>query len=290
MSTGGTAMAGQAALDPVVQAIRTQGYAVIPGVLSPGIVADLVAASDRLQAADAERFGQEFLHRIGQTGFIINVGDRDPAFTRLLSERPAQPVVDAVLGQDAFLYLFQGVIVPPGGGMGAFPWKWHCDLFHVTQDVGDRSFVPGLNCLFYLDDVNAENGATWVLPATQGLPDSDVPVADVGYTSQTAVQVTAKAGSMIIFNPLLWHCAGHNRTDRPRRAVKMLFVRSWMMPQMDYPRSIRPEILQCLDEQGRRIVGCDTRVPRSFEELVASWRSGSARDDSLGQTDRTVSA
>jgi len=290
MSIDGTAMTGQLDLDPVVEAIRTQGYAVIPKVLSPGFVADLAAASDQLQAADAERFGREFLHRIGQTGFIINVGDRDPAFTRLLSERPAQPVVDALLGPDAFLYLFQGVIVPPGGGMGAFPWKWHCDLFHVTQDVRDRNFVPGLNCLFYLDDVNAENGATWVLPATHGLPDSDVPVADADYTSQAAVQVTAEAGSVITFNPLLWHCAGHNRTDRPRRAVKMLFVRGWMMPQMDYPRSIRPEILQRLDEQGRRIVGCDTRVPRSFEELVASRRSGPTRDDSLGQIDWTMQA
>jgi ectoine hydroxylase-related dioxygenase (phytanoyl-CoA dioxygenase family) len=193
-------------------------------------------------------------------------------------------VVDAVLGQDAFLYLFQGVIVPPDGGMGTFPWKWHCDLFHVTQDVRNRSFIPGLNCLYYIDDVNAENGATWVLPATQGLPDNEVPVADADYTAQAAVQVTAAAGSVIIFNPLLWHCAGNNRTDRPRRAVKMLFVRSWMMPQMDYARSIRPEILQRLDQQGRRIVGCDTRVPRSFDELVASWISGS----SPGQTDGTV--
>jgi ectoine hydroxylase-related dioxygenase (phytanoyl-CoA dioxygenase family) len=282
MSPGRTDI--QADLGSVVEAIRTQGYAVIPDVLDPGLVADLAVASDRLQAADAERFGPEFLHRIGQTGFIVNVGDRDPAFTRLLGDRPAQPVVDAVLGQDTFLYLFQGVIVPPGGGLGAFPWKWHCDLFHVTQDVRDRSFVPGLNCLYYLDDVDAENGATWVLPATQGLPDSEVPVADADYTAQAATQVTAASGSVIIFNPLLWHCAGHNRTNRPRRAVKMLFVWSWMMPQMDYARSIRPEILQRLDQQGRRIVGCDTRVPRSFEELVASWPPGG----SLGQTDGTV--
>jgi ectoine hydroxylase-related dioxygenase (phytanoyl-CoA dioxygenase family) len=265
-------------VDHAVEAIATRGYVVIPGLLDSGFVADLIAASDRLQAADAERFGPEFLYRIGQTGFIVNVGDRDPAFERLLAQRPAQPVVDAVLGQDAFLYLFQGVIVPPGGGMGAFPWKWHCDLFHVTQDVRDRAFVPGLNCLFYVDDVTSENGATWVLPATHGLPDDEVPVTDPGFTSQVAVQVAATAGSAIIFNPLLWHCAGHNRTDRPRRAVKMLYVRGWMMPQLDYSRSIRPEVLERLDEQGRRIVGCDSQVPRSLEELIASWRSRPARD------------
>lgn len=253
-----------------IEAIDTRGYVLVPDVLEPGFVDDLVSACERLHAQDVERFGAQYLYRIGQEGFVVNVGDRDPAFERLLTERPAQPVVDAVLGDDAFLYLFQGVIVPPGGGMGAYPWKWHCDLFHVTQDVRDRSFVPGLNCLFYVDDVHRANGATWVIPSTHGLPDQEVPITDPDYTARAAVQIEARAGSVIIFNPLLWHCAGHNRTDRPRRAIKMLFVRGWMMPQMDYARSIRPEVLDRLDEPGRRIVGCASRVPRSFEELVAA--------------------
>lgn len=277
MSTGTVPVDGRTAVtldvDSAVADIATQGYVIVPDVLDSGLVADLITACERLRAEDAEQFGAEYLHRIGQEGFVVNVGDRDPAFFRLLAERPVQAVVDAVLGTEAFLYLFQGVLVPQGGGMGAYPWKWHCDLFHVTQDVSAPSFVPGLNCLFYIDDVNSENGATWVIPATHGLSNDDVPITDSGYIAETAVQVEATAGSVIIFNPLLWHCAGHNRTPVPRRAVKMLYVRSWMMPQMDYARSIRAQLLNRLDDEGRRIVGCTSRVPRSFEDLAAIRQS-----------------
>jgi ectoine hydroxylase-related dioxygenase (phytanoyl-CoA dioxygenase family) len=255
-------------VETALTAIASQGYVIVPKAIDGADARGLVDAMDRLQEEDRVTLGAEYLYRIGQEGFIINVGDRDPAFQRLLMGRPAQAIVDAVLGPDAFLYLYQGVVVPPGGGRGAFPWKWHCDLFHVTQDVGDPQFVPGLNCLYYLDDVHAENGATWVIPGTHGLTDEHVPIQDSEYLNSASLQVEAPAGSVIIFNPLLWHCAGHNRTDRPRRAVKMLYVRSWMLPQMDYARSTRPEVLEALDDDGRRILGCDSAVPRSFEAMV----------------------
>jgi ectoine hydroxylase-related dioxygenase (phytanoyl-CoA dioxygenase family) len=252
--------------------LEARGYLVVPDVLDAAFAADLAQAVDRLGGEDRDRYGRDYLYRLGQEGFVINVGDRDPAFARLLMSRPTQPLVDAVLGPDAFLYLYQGVVVPSGGGAGAYPWKWHCDLFHVTQEVGDPSFVPGLNCLYYLDDVDADNGATWVIPATQGLGVDQVPVADPEYLARAPRQVTARAGSVIVFNPLLWHCAGHNRTDRPRRAVKMLYVHSWMLPQLDYARATRQQVLASLDDDGRRILGCSSVVSRSFEEMVAMSR------------------
>ena len=255
-----------------LESIATQGYIVVPDALDRATVRELGDAVDRLSAEDQAQYGQDYLYRIGQEGFVINVGDRDPAFQRLLMSRPAQAVVDAVLGTDAFLYLYQGVIVPPGGGRGAYPWKWHCDLVHVTQECGDPDFVPGLNCLYYLDDVAAENGATWVIPASQGLADDQVPITDPSYLDRSQAQVEALRGSVIIFNPLLWHCAGYNATTRPRRAVKMLYVRSWMLPQMDYARSTRRQVLDGLDDEGRRILGCSSVVPRSFEEMVAMAR------------------
>lgn len=254
-------------LSAAVAAIRSQGYVVVPGVLAPELVNSLAAALDELRAEDCARFGTDYLYRIGQEGFVINVGDRGAAFERLLMERPVMGVVDVLLGPGAFLYLFQGVIVPPGGGVGAYPWKWHCDLYHVSLEVSDRTFLPGLNCLFYLDDVDSRNGGTWIIPGTQGLTDGEVPYGEEEFMRRAAFQVEARAGSVVIFNPLLWHCAGANTTDRPRRAVKMLMIREWMLPQMDYARSIRAQVLNRLDDQALRIIGHGSRVPRSFEEL-----------------------
>jgi ectoine hydroxylase-related dioxygenase (phytanoyl-CoA dioxygenase family) len=254
-------------------AITAQGYIIIPDVLTPSLIQSLSEALDALRAEDVARFGEQYLYRIGQEGFVINVADRHAAFERLLMERPVTGIVDALLGPGAFLYLFQGVIVPPGGGVGAYPWKWHCDLYHVALDVADRTFIPGLNCLFYIDDVDRKNGGTWIIPGSQGLLGTDVPVGEPDFMSRAAIQVEASAGSVVIFNPLLWHCAGANMTGRPRRAVKMLMVREWMLPQMDYSRSVRAEVLSRLDDEALRILGHRSRVPRSFEEVEEAAQS-----------------
>jgi ectoine hydroxylase-related dioxygenase (phytanoyl-CoA dioxygenase family) len=256
----------------IAAAVRAQGYVVVSDALSPNFVAALRDDVDRLRREDTERFGKEYLYRIGQEGFIVNVGDRGRSFERLLLERPMDRVVESILGPGAFLYLFQGVVVPPGGGLGAYPWKWHCDLYHVLQDVNDLSFVPGVNCLFYLDDVDARNGGTWIIPATQGLRDGEVPWHDAEFLQSAAFQVEAPAGSVALFNPLLWHCAGANHTDRPRRAVKMLMIRDWMLPQMDYSRSVRDEVLNRLDDEALRMLGHRSRIPRTFAELSGAER------------------
>jgi ectoine hydroxylase-related dioxygenase (phytanoyl-CoA dioxygenase family) len=253
----------------VCQLIRSQGYAVVPDVVSRSEAQELRECVLALQAADEDTYGREYLYRIGQEGFVINIGNRGAAFERLLNARPFAPVVETLLGRDAHLYLFQGVIVPPGGGMGAYPWKWHCDLYHVITAIADRSFIPGINVLLYVDDVDSENGATWLVPGSQGLLAHDLEFGDEAFRAQAELQLSAPAGSAVMFNPLLWHCAGSNHTSKHRCAVKMLVVRSWMMPQMDYARSIDPEVLARLDEGARSLLGHGRRIARSFEELVA---------------------
>ena len=252
-----------------VESILSQGYAIVPNVLSPSHVESLSQALNSAQIEDNRQYGEEYLYKIGQEGFVINVGDRGEPFERLLLERPVMKIIDAILGNDAFLYLFQGVIVPPGGGIGAYPWKWHCDLYHIALDVQDKGFIPGLNCLFYIDNVDAKNGGTWIIPGSQGLLDEEVPREEPEFLAQSAIQLQASAGSVVIFNPLLWHCAGANTTDKPRRAVKMLMVRGWMLPQMDYSRSLKSEVLERLDDEALRILGHQSQIRRSFKDIPA---------------------
>lgn len=259
----------------IVHEIHTRGYVLIENALTHSLTDSLREAMDRLHQEDERRFGREHMYRIGQEGFVINVGDRSTAFQELLMRRPVQPLVDSVLGRDAYLYLYQGVIVPPGGGRGAHPWKWHCDLYQVLLDVKDAEFVPGLNCLFLVDDVDATNGATWFVPGSHGLRDDQVPTDAPGFLVQAAVQIQAPAGSAVVFNPLIWHCAGANRSSSPRRAVKMLFVRSWMLPQMDYARSTSEDVKRRLDAAACRLLGCDSQIPRTFDELISELRGSS---------------
>jgi ectoine hydroxylase-related dioxygenase (phytanoyl-CoA dioxygenase family) len=45
--------------------------------------------------------------------------------------------------------------------------------------------------------------------------------------------------------------------------------RPFMKPRMDWVRAIPPEISDALNEQARRLIGFDTRVPASMDEFYA---------------------
>src|ERR1700749_3198397 len=139
--------------DLIAALIRSQGYAVVPDLVPRALAKDLRDRVLKLQAEDERTYGKEYLYAIGQEGFVVNVGNRGDAFEHLLNSRPFDDLLEQLLGPDAHLYLYQGVIVPPGGGKGAYPWKWHCDLYHVSQAVADANFIPGINVLLYVDDV-----------------------------------------------------------------------------------------------------------------------------------------
>jgi len=256
--------------------IRSQGYALIENFVPPGMSDRLRDAVLRLNAEDNDNYGKQFLYDIGQEGFVINIGDRDPVFQELLNAFPAANVVEDILDGEAALYLFQGVIVPPGGGIGAYPWKWHCDLFHVTNMLGGEEFIPGVNVLLFVDDVDERNGGTWLAPGSQGMDETQVAIGDAAYQKEGEFQLATPKGSAALFNPLMWHCAGANHTDRPRCAVKMLCVRDWMLPQMDYAQSIGDDMLRGYNDRAKKLLGYDSTIRRSFAHDPERGTSGIA--------------
>ncbi|WJS05553.1 phytanoyl-CoA dioxygenase family protein [Roseibium aggregatum] len=259
--------------------IRSQGYAVVENFVSPETCDRLRKAVLRLHSEDNDNYGKKFLYDIGQEGFVINIGDRDPAFQELLNDFPAAGVVEDLLDGEAALYLFQGVIVPPGGGIGAYPWKWHCDLFHVTKMLGGEEFIPGVNVLLFVDHVDDRNGGTWLAPGSQGMDESQIAIGDTAYQKEGEFQLVAPKGAAVFFNPLMWHCAGANHTDQPRCAVKMLCVRDWMLPQMDYAQSISDEVLQGYNDRAKKLLGHGPAIiRRSFDHDPEHKTSGVAAE------------
>jgi ectoine hydroxylase-related dioxygenase (phytanoyl-CoA dioxygenase family) len=259
----------------ILELVRAQGYVVVSGVLSADRVTELRDRIIEARAADEARFGRQYLYDIGQEGFIQDPLARDCVFGDLLDDFPLAPVIRHILGPDAALYLYQGVIVPPGGGIGAYPWKWHCDLYHLVDLFQGTGFIPGLNCLIYLDDVGPENGATWLMPGSQGMSEGELPFTDAAFRTALEFQITASAGSALLFNPLLWHCAGANHTQSDRCALKLLSVRGWMLPQLDYARSASQGTLARLSPEGRAFLGSETVVRRSFQDPPPTTSSGS---------------
>lgn len=139
-------------------------------------------------------------------------------------------------------------------------------VFHkkVHRDIrGFSSDVPlMLNMLVMLDDFTTENGSTLLLPGSH--LKGEVPSAED--FNNNAIQATGVAGDVIIWNSNLFHASGTNRTNQVRRALPITFSLPYYKQLLDYPRAIGYDRYDTFEEQIRRILGYDARVPASVSE------------------------
>jgi ectoine hydroxylase-related dioxygenase (phytanoyl-CoA dioxygenase family) len=102
----------------------------------------------------------------------------------------------------------------------------------------------GAALIWALDDFTAENGATLVYPQSHLW--GDVAAADIDV--ERMVPAVMPAGSAIFFLGTVWHCAGANRTDRPRLAATTQYCEPWARQQENYSLAIsRERARQCSD-------------------------------------------
>ncbi len=135
---------------------------------------------------------------------------------------------------------------------------------NIHRDV--RSFTGNLplmiNMMVILDEFTEEKGATYILSGSHQHPEK--PEEHIFY--QQADRVIAPAGSVVLFNSNLWHAAGVNRTDLPRRLLTLTFTKPFMKPQLDYPRALGFERMEDFSPHLQQLIGYKARIPSTLEE------------------------
>jgi len=125
---------------------------------------------------------------------------------------------------------------------------------------GDLRLMAQL--LVMIDEFTEENGATYLLGGSHRLLEK--PSDEVFFKG--AARAVGPAGSIVMFNSNLWHAAGINRSDRPRRALTLAFTRPFMKQQLDYPRALGYARREALSPTLRQLLGYNARVPASLDE------------------------
>lgn len=114
----------------------------------------------------------------------------------------------------------------------------------------DQAFYPEsaspmiVNILSAITDIGDRNGGTLVIPgshstmadaARQGKPVGKLP---------PAINLDAKAGTMVITDGRLLHGTGINHTEDPRVVMLNGMQKPWMRQQENWMLSVRPEVLE----------------------------------------------
>jgi hypothetical protein len=249
---------GESAAARLAGLIRLVGYAVLPSGFTAGEIADFGERLDRVMARQVEEFGGP--QRMAAIGDALTARCPlvyDDAFLALATCPPLLALARVLLGDYVVLMQQNGIVNPPKQGHTQL--AYHRDLPY-QHFVSSRPLA--VSALFCIDPFRVETGATTVIPAShrmEAFPSSDV-------AAQLDTPVTAEPGSYIVFDSMLFHRAGANVSDRPRRAVNQVFSVPIIAQQVSLPDALdgrhadEPELA--------RLLGYEVTPPRS----VLAWR------------------
>ena len=238
--------------------IRLVGYTVLRGGLAAAEVSDLGERLERvLEHQVAEFGGAERMAAIGDALTVRSPLVYDEAFLRLATHPPLLALCRALLGDYVVLMQQNGVSNPPR--QGHTQTAYHRDLPY-QHFVSSRPLA--VSALFCIDAFRPETGATTVLPGSHRV--EAFPSEAVAASIDTAV--VADAGSYIVFDSMLFHRAGANVTDRPRRAVNQVFSVPVIAQQISLPSALDGRYAD--DPALARLLGYESTPASS----VLAWR------------------
>ncbi|WP_350274475.1 phytanoyl-CoA dioxygenase family protein [Kribbella sp. HUAS MG21] len=208
------------------------GFLALEGILTAEEVSAINERLAELTAAEGDRAGLE-VHQEKGTDRLADLVNKDGKFEVCFSHPRVLAAMQHVLGEFRLSSLNSRAALP-GEGHQAL----HADF---GQPVEPGAYEV-CNSIWLLDDFTPENGATRVVPGSHRrgtMPTDELPDPTAPHPDQ--LQLTGRAGDVIIFNSHLWHGGTRNQTTAPRRAMHSYFAHRNLPQQLNQQTYLRPE-------------------------------------------------
>jgi ectoine hydroxylase-related dioxygenase (phytanoyl-CoA dioxygenase family) len=216
--------------EAAAEEIRNIGYAVIDSGFPAG---DLQVIREKSEATYARQVrecgGEENLERMNDASIARCVISYDDYFVRLAAHDRLLRLVSKLLGEN-FILLGQNAIINRAD-RNHDQVVWHRDLTY-QHFVCSRPLA--ISALYCIDDFTERTGATTVLPASHKV--EAFPSRQFVAKHQRIVE--AKAGSVIVFDAMLYHRGGQNRSGRTRLGINHIFGLPLLKQQIDLPAAL----------------------------------------------------
>jgi len=254
-------------LDLKLQELDLCGYTVLESGFSQPILQDLRERLEQCLSEQETRFGgREALKQINEADTLRAPLIWDEAFLHVAVQTQLIELCRRALG-DYFIINQQNGVRNPPVSCGHHQTRYHRDLPY-QHFVSSRPLA--LNALLCLDTFTSENGGTRVLPGSHKIeyfPDDRV-------VRSLEVATSVPAGAYLILNSMLFHCAGVNRTEGPRRAINTVFTIPIIKQQIVLPPNLEGRYGN--DPWLKRLLGFEVDSPRSLDAWFESRQSRKA--------------
>jgi len=225
------------------------GFAVIPGVLPPATVSELNCLSTNLcQDPKYARLQEDKF-----TGSLIPVCEHS-SFAELIAHDDALDAFARIGWPRGTLKWMSGFLISKSGNAPSL--GWHQDGWYWDTPAGYWEKPAQIFAMYYLCDTSPENGCLRVIPGTHVAPhplhnqlgrahSEEVRSADTPwyklpehFDHPDSVNVSVKAGDLVIGDARVLHGAWSNSTDERRSLVTL-----WYHPEYsEIPETLRQNI------------------------------------------------
>ena len=224
------------------QDFKKWGYALIEDALSEIQCQNFLnrvleqAAGEKLAGLDAQTPSGQYVHT------LINKGE---VFGKCIEQNPEavqagvliENFLNETLGKGWICHSF----LANGAEKGKYPQGLHMDQGPLSPWMTEES--PALvNTMYIPQDVNEENGGTLVIPGSHKIMIDAGSNGEIGELPP-AINLEAKAGTIMMFDGRLLHGTAVNKTDEVRFVATMSNVKPWMRTQENWVLSVDPEVL-----------------------------------------------
>lgn len=245
------------ATDRHAEEVALQGYSIIPGLLDDEEQQQWRNKIDVVYEIQESEFGKNNLGKINELDMCRAPLLYDRKFIDLASHPIVMQLMRKILGEWFILNLQNGIINRPENSHHQA--SWHRDLPYQNWVT---SKPLAINALFALDPFSVETGGTLVLPYSHKMevfPSQE-------YVDNNKVTVTMPAGSVVIFDSMLFHRAGENNSSVTRRAVNHMYSIPILKQQYDFPSALG--MMTDMPPFIRQLLGHTSQVPLDDKQ----WR------------------
>jgi hypothetical protein len=253
--------------DPMTPEEFDRKIAIDGWALLEGIVPERMVERMRVDLADAYDCCRSYQIKAGMERETVGTLHHIPAlgsnesFLEFLTENPAAPYISAYFNGQPY-------VLNSCGGNFNFP---ESDNYASAIHRDQRSYFRDrmmLNTIVALDELTKENGATWIIAGGHRMETRP----GEGEWNAKSKQITAPAGSIILFDSRLWHRAGQNKTSRPRRIITPIYGLPFIKSGFDYCRALGARVRDEMPDTLKQILGYYARTPDKFEEWYSKDR------------------
>jgi ectoine hydroxylase-related dioxygenase (phytanoyl-CoA dioxygenase family) len=240
-------------LDFAAEEIRNIGYTVIDSGFSPETLQLIRDKSDAIYESQVrECGGQHNLELMKDASIARCALSYDEFFVRLAAHESLLRLLTKLLGEN-FILLGQNAIINRAD-RNHDQVTWHRDLTY-QHFVSSRPLA--ISALYCIDDFNDRTGATTVLPASHKVEE----FPSTSFVEKHKRIVEAPAGSIIVFDAMLYHRGGANNSGRTRLGINHIFVLPFIKQQIDLPAALGGKFRD--DPLLKRLLGYESASPTS---------------------------